>query len=94
MSEVNRYRCKSRLLRNCFDAYLQFPFEQRFECFKSVKKYFLEDRTNKEVDRIYREFVFFHFVTYHGLYPQFTKEEILLYFHERKNEFELKNKIA
>jgi hypothetical protein len=75
-----------RRLANCFEAYEHFPFEQRFEQFKTKKKYFLEGKNDEEVVVIYHEFIFYHFVLWNHLVPKIPKSELLEYFYKRINE--------
>ena len=86
---ASKKRLEDTLLRrlgNCFEAYEQFPFEQRFEQFKTKKKYFIEDKTDEEVVTIYHEFIFYHFVLWNHLVPKISKSELLEYFNKRINE--------
>ncbi len=73
-------------LDNSYEAYEYFPFNQRFEAFKLKKEYFLFGLSEDEVKIEFHQFIFFHFVISHRLYPKLSKIELLNYYHKRKNE--------
>ena len=73
-----------RRLANSYEAYQHFPFEARFERFKEKKQYFLDGKEDPE--RVYREFIYFHYVFLNKLFPTLKMEEILNFYYERKSK--------
>ena len=92
LSKKTLHKSKLRVLANCYDAHEYFPFNERFEAFKSKKSYFLSGMDDKEIRLIFLEFIFFHFAVKNKIYPELSKGEILNYYDDRKSQIETKNK--
>ena len=73
-------------LANSYEAYEHFPFVERFDQFKSKKRYFLEGMNDEEVMNLYHEFVFYQFAYWNHLVPKLSKSELLAYYYKRKND--------
>ena len=84
LSKKTLHKSKLRVLANCYDAHEYFPFNERFESFKSKKRYFLEGMNDEEVMNLYHNFIFFHFTMWNKIYPKISKEEIMEYYERRK----------
>jgi hypothetical protein len=75
-----------RELENCYEAYLYFPFNQRFNRFKEKKWYFLEGLSPDLIEKEYHLFVFFQYASFHKVYPKVSKKEIIEYYERRKSK--------
>jgi hypothetical protein len=91
LSKKTLHKSKLRVLANCYDAHEYFSFNERFESFKSKKRYFLTGMDDEEIRIIFLEFIFFHFAVKNKIYPELSKGEILNYYDDRKSEIETKN---
>ena len=91
LSKKILHKSKLRVLANCYDAHEYFPFNERFEAFKTKKSYFLSGMDDKEIRLIFLEFIFFHFALKNKIYPELSKGEILNYYDKRKSQIEKKN---
>ena len=91
LSKKTLHKSKLKVLANCYDAHEYFPFNERFEAFKSKKSYFLSGMDDEEIRLIFLEFIFFHFAVKNKIYPQVSKGEIFNYYDKRKSQIETKN---
>ena len=78
LSKKTLHKSKLKVLANCYDAHEYFPFNERFEAFKSKKSYFLSGMDDKEIRLIFLEFIFFHFDVKNKIYPELYKGVICL----------------
>ena len=92
LSKKILHKSKLRVLANCYDAHQHFAFNERFESFKSKKRYFLAGMDDEEIRLIFLEFIFFHFAVKNKIYPKLSRGEILNYYDDRKSQIETKNK--
>jgi len=85
------HKSKLRVLANCYDAHQYFAFKERFEAFKTKKRYFLTGMDDEEIRLIFLEFIFFRLAVKNKIYPKVSKDEILNYYDRRKSQIETKN---
>ena len=74
LSKKTLHKSKLKVLANCYDAHEYFPFNERFESFKSKKRYFLTGMDDEEIRLIFLEFIFFHFAVKNKIYPELSKD--------------------
>lgn len=73
-------------LGDCYIAYQLFPFTERYNRFREKKWYFLEGLNQDQIDSEYHKFIFFHYASFHKVYPKLSKQEIIRYYEQRKSE--------
>ena len=66
-------------LGDCYIAYQLFPFKERYNRFIEKKWYFLENLNQDQIDEEYHKFIFFHYASFHKVYPKISKQEIIRY---------------
>jgi hypothetical protein len=80
-----------KCLDDSYYTYLLFPFHSRFTSFTEKKNFFLENLSDEQKWQLYKQYIFFHYVSYYKIYPEVSKVEILKYYEKRESEEKSKN---
>jgi hypothetical protein len=75
-----------KCLNNSYDTYLLFPFHSRFTSFTEKKLFFLENMSDEQKWELFKQHIFFHYVSYFKIHPEVSKAEILKYYEKRESE--------